>query len=235
MTEQPTSDRPTDQLMNYYSFRITVPHVDYPKIQEIFLEFSKNFLAAGHHADPPGTPKGVPHEHWHVLFLDFSPNKADTMKRALRRVFSRSGNEFYAGKFMDNHVYKGIQYCKHDPNVIWKHRGSHWAEYIAESPDFDHTLRRKETEPTVKKRAREADPMLTYSNVLWRARAHRTEHNIKSTDLGVVLEHMTRTTNWIPSVELMRKGLDPLHHRLFEYQTSGKVGKTPDWWTPRFN
>lgn len=153
------------------------------------------------------------------------------MRKLLKTTFSRHGNGFLSGKKMDNHIYKALQYVKHDEHVTFKHRGSHWETYISESPDWDQ---KAEVKNSPQKRKREADPMLTYSNVLWRARAHRTEHQISSVDLGVVLEHMTRTTDWIPSQELMRKGLDPLHHRLFTYQVSDKVGKTPDWWTPRF-
>lgn len=226
MTESQTY-RPTDLLLNYYSLRLTIPHVDLPKIQDVIDKYSRNYCMCAHVAD-----KEVPHEHFHIFFLDLDDKKIDAMRKQLKIVFARQGNGFYSGKKMDNHVYKALQYVKHDAQVTYKHRGSHWADYIAESPDW-------EQKDTVKdrpsKRKREADPMLTYSNLLWRARAHRDEHSIQSTDLGVVLEHMTRTTNWTPSVEIMRKGLDPLHHRLFEYQTSGRTGKTPDWWTPKFS
>jgi len=228
MTEPQTSDQ-TDRpdLMNYYSLRVTIPHIQYPKLQEVLVKYSKNFCACGHVADTE-----VPHEHFHILFLDLDDKKIDAMKKALRTSFERQGNGFYAGTKRDNHVYKGLQYVKHDAEVFYKHRGSHWQDYILESPDYDLKTSDKKVDT---KRKREADPMLTYSNILWRARAHRAEHNLQSSDLGVVLEHMTRTTNWIPSVEIMRRGLDPMHHRLFEYQVTDKTKKTPDWWTPKFN
>lgn len=228
MTEPQTSDQ-TDRpdLMHYYSLRITIPFVQYPQLQEVINKYSHNYCAAGHVADDE-----VPHEHYHILFLDLDDKKIDAMKKALRLSFGRCGNGFYAGTKRDNHVFKGLQYVKHDASVTWKHRGSHWENYILEAPDYDHKAPNKKAET---KRKREADPMLTYSNILWRAREHRKEHSIHSTDLGVVLEHMTRTTNWIPSAELMRRGLDPLHHRLFEFQASNKTGRTPDWWTPKFS
>jgi len=224
MTETPTH-QPTN-LLYYYSLRVTVPHVDLPKLEECISKYSKQYCMCLHVAD-----KDVAHEHFHIFFLDLELKKIEAMRKTLKQVFTRQGNGFLSGKMMDNHLYKGLQYVKHDASVTYKHHGSHWADYIAESPDWDQ---KEVTTDRPAKKKREADPMLTYSNLLWRARAHRTECAIPSTDLGVVLEHMTRTTNWIPSPQLMKQGLDPLHHRLFEYQTSGKVGKTPDWWTPKF-
>lgn len=225
MTEESTC-QPTN-LLKYYSLRVTCPHSEYPKLQEVLNKYSHNYCAALHVAD-----KDVPHEHFHIFILDLEDKTIEAMRKQLKTVFGRHGNGFLAGKKMDNHVYKGLQYVKHDEHVTFKHRGSHWETYIAESPDWEE---KEVKEPSQKKRKREADPQLTYSNVLWRARAHRDEHKISSTDLGVVLEHMTRTTNWIPCHQMMRQGLDPLHHRLFEYQVSGKVGRTPDWWTPKFS
>ena len=77
------------------------------------------------------------------------------------------------------------------------------------------------------KRVREADPVLTYSNILYRARMHRAKHSIESTDLGVVLEHMTRHTYWTPSVHIMRHGLNVNHYTLFKAQVTGKTKKIP--------
>lgn len=67
-----------------------------------------------------------------------------------------------------------------------------------------------------RKRTRGADPVLTYSNILFQAKCHRTKNNIESTDLGVILEHMTRTTYWTPSVAIMRRGLTKHHYTLFK-------------------
>jgi len=150
----------------------------------------------------------------------------------LKQKFGRQGNGFLSGKFMDNHIYKALQYVKHDESCTYKTRGSGWQSHLDAAPDWDHGQR---STGRLSRKRPERDPLITYSNVLWRARAHREEHNIASTDLGVVLEHLTRTTNWTPSVDLMRKGLDVFHHKLFAYQVTGKVGKTPDWWTPKID
>lgn len=226
MTEEQTTNQPTDQLMDYYSLRVTLPHIRIGELQEFLSGYTKNYCACAHNAD-----EGVNHEHFHILILDIDRKTVEAMRKQIKKVFGRSGNDFFAGSFRDNHLFKGLQYVKHDANVRYYHRGSHWQDYIDSSPDFVRG-ESKSSQPV--KRKRESDPMLTYSNVLWRARNHRLQHGIPSTDLGVVLEHMTRTTDWIPSQEIMRKGLDPLHHRLFTYQVSDKTGKTPDWWTPKF-
>lgn len=222
-------DQPTNlatHLLHYYSLRVTAPHTELGKLQEVLNDYSRNYCACLHVAD-----KDVPHEHFHIFFLDLDDKTIEAMRKRLKSVFGRHGNGFLAGKKMDNHVFKGLQYVKHDEHVTFKHRGSHWQTYIDESPDYEHKEKVKENSS---KRKREADPQLSYSNILWRARAHREEHKISSTDLGVTLEHMTRTTNWVPSYQIMRNGLDPLHFRLFEHQCNKKSGPTPDWWTPKF-
>lgn len=214
-----------DELLNYYGLRLTLPHTDWPKVQEVLWKYSKNFCAAFHNADSECDA-----EHFHLVFLDLTDRKkVEAMRLALKTEFQRAGNGFFAGGFRDNHVYKALQYMKHDVQVDWRHRGSHWPRYISESPEWDSTIKEKKT---AEKRKREADPVLSFSNVLWRALKHRQDHKISSTHLGVTLEHMTRTTNWIPSPQIMKFGLDPLHFKLFEYRASGRVGKTPDWWTP---
>jgi len=225
----PTTSRPTDQagdLLKYYALRVTLPHKQIGELQEVLSHYSKDYVIASHNADVEDK-----HEHFHLAMLDIETHKqVDAMKKALKKRFQKAGNAFVAGKFMDNHVYKALQYMKHDENVVFRHRGSHWQRYIDESPEWDAEIK---TKKGPEKKKIESDPMLSFSNVLWRAAKHREEHNISSSDLGVTLEHMTRTTNWIPSLQMMRNGLDPLHFRLFEFRCNNRTGPTPDWWTPR--
>jgi len=233
LIDSPTTSQPTNTTnnppVNYYSYRVTLPHTNYPALQEIFNRHCKTYLCGFHNAhgdehDVEGA------EHFHVLMLDIDSKAVEAIRLAVSRKFERKGNALHSGKFMDNSVTKGIQYISHDAHVTYKWRGTQWQHWIDISPDWDHSLKGKK-EP--EKRKREADPMLTYSNILWRALEHRREHKIASVDLAVTLEHMTRTTNWIPSADMMRRGLDPLHHSIFKYRAGGRVGKTPDWWTPK--
>lgn len=224
MTTSPTH-QPTN-LMYYYSLRVTVPHDDWPRLQEVFNEYSRNYIACLHVADAD-----VPHEHFHVFFLDLKPVVVEAMRKRLKTTFKRQGNGFFSGKFMDNHVYKGLQYVKHDASVSYKTRGSGWNDHLASAPPW--TDQPKDPQSVSRKRTLERDPLITYSNLLWLARRHRSEHSIGSTDLGVVLEHLCRTSNYQPSVDILRRGLDPWHFKQFEFKCNDSVGKTPNWWTPR--
>ena len=216
---QPTNVQSPDALLKYYALRLKLPHNDWPKIQEVIWKYSKNLVASLHNADSECDA-----EHFHFAFLDLTDtSKVEALRNALKKEFDRGGNGFYSGKAMDNHVYKALQYMKHAERIQRKHCGPHWEEYIRESPDWDPTLKEKKA---VEKRKREADPILSFSNVLSRALQHRQDNSISSTDLGVTLEHMTRTTNWIPSPQIMKFGLDPLHFKLLEDRASGRVGKT---------
>jgi len=229
VTYTPSDDSPDRQIVEppstYYSLRVTVPRTDLGKLQDILARHSKYYCMAWHCADHE-----VKHEHVHMCFLEFTEDKATALKRALANAYKRQGNDFYAGSFKKNGVYSYLTYCKHDPHVDWNHRGAHWPSWIDRAdPWVDHV--RDPVEVTRKRK--ESDPILTFSNILWRAEKHRKEHNIKSTDLGVTLEHMTRTTRWTPAPHIMKNGLDPLHHRLFKYRCEGCTGPTPDWWTPK--
>lgn len=226
--------KPTDKPavhVHYYTYRVTVPHSDKNKLKEILWNYSKNFIMASHNADVTSDKKGEHAEHFHCAFLDLDPSKVVAMKKQVGIKFGRKGNELHSGKFMDNTIYKGIQYFKHDPSVEFTWRGTEWNQIISDSPDWE------DQEPSSKRQKTEVKekpsfPIVTQSNVIKQALKWRTQHNINSTDLGVVCEHMTRVGNWQPTRDVMKNGLDPLHHRLFTYHASGKVGKTPDWWTP---
>jgi len=226
MTSPTTTTTTTTELLYYFSLRVTLPHVEWPQLQAVINKHSRNYCVGFHNAD-----QETDHEHYHFVILDLQErSKSQALCLALKRSFNRAGNGFYAGKYRDNHVYKAIQYIKHDDHVVWKHRGLYWQTYIDEAPDWDSNVSDKKAP---EKRKREADPIISFSNVLWRALKHRREHHILSTDLGVTLEHMTRTTNWTPSPQIMKFGLDPLHHKLFSFRAGGCVGPTPDWWSVR--
>lgn len=221
----PTTCQPTN-LVKYYALRVTLPHKQVGELMDVLNHYSKDYVVALHNADEEDK-----HEHFHIAMMDVdSVKQVEALRKQLKKVFEKAGNGFLAGKFMDNHVYKALQYMKHDENVSFRHRGSHWPRFIEESPEWDPEIK---TKKAPEKRKVESDPVLSFSNILYRALRHRHDHQIQSHDLAVTLEHMTRTTNWIPSPQMMKNGLDPLHFRLFEYRAKGRTGPTPDWWTPR--
>ena len=74
------------------------------------------------------------------------------------------------------------------------------------------------------------DPILTFSNIIQKALEHRQQHDIKSTDLAVICEHMSRTTFYIPSVAIMRKGLRSEHYNEFAKRASKSMHPKKNAW-----
>lgn len=223
-------DQPTNQLVQYYALRVTTPHNDSDRLWTIFGEYSKHFLYCKHAADDEDK-----FPHFHCVFTDLDTKGVEALRKRLKKEFGRAGNGFLSGKFMDNTVYKAIQYFRHDPEAeaTFRHRGSGWSKIIEDSPDWDERREKPEAIAQSKKRERASDSVLSYYNVVKQAIKHCHEHQIKTTRLEVALEHMTRTTNWMPDIHILRRGLDPFHYRIFEYRMNGRVGQTPDWWTVR--
>lgn len=201
------------------------------EIIDVIYKYSKNFLIGNHggHLSPNGDDNEQLH-HYHCIIMDITPTIVDAFKKAMCKAFGLKGNAFHAGKFMDNTVYKGIQYIKHDPNVEWSHRGGPWRDIIDDSPDWEEQRVSKKAKVEVEKLAY---PTISYYNVLKQAWKHREEYKLKTDDLGQVLDHMTQHTNWQPDIKIMRTGLDEMHFKLFRYKCNGKVGPAPNWWRPK--
>lgn len=90
-------EQPTNQLIHYYSLRVTTPHTDSDKLWSIFSDYSKNFLYCKHAADDEDK-----FPHFHCVFLDLETKNVEALRKRLKKEFGRSGNGFIAGKFMDN-------------------------------------------------------------------------------------------------------------------------------------
>lgn len=229
VTYTPVTDLPTDRPTTYYAYRLTHPHSEWKTIKTLIDDYSQNYLVAFH--SPDDQEKGCLHEHFHMIFPGVDAGFADRMKKQMSSVFGCKGNDFHAGRYRNNPIIEAVGYMKHDANVRFEYVGStEWERLIKEAPAF---VKKSDMPVKAEKRERESDPVLTYSNLLFQAEKHRKKHGIKCTKLATTLEHMTRTTDWLPTKQMMTQGLDPLHHRLFEYRASGRVGPTPDWWTPR--
>lgn len=231
-TESPT-DRPlpTD-LIHYYSYRVTISSEHRVRLKNVLFKYSKNFIFGNHGGHGEDGQVGDDVEklhHFHCIILDFDHKKVDTFKKAMSKEFDRRGNGFHAGKFMDNTVYKGIQYIKHESGVDWTFRGGHWPDIIADSPDWEHREPKKER---LVQKPKLSWPVLTYSNVLKQAYLWRQEHKLSTTDLGLVLEHMTKNSKWQPDIRIMRTGLDEMHFKLFKYRCDPD-GSVPNWWQPK--
>lgn len=223
-TDRPTA---TADRVCYYSYRVTTEHDDLSKVQEIIERYTKLYLIALH--SPDDTEKSCLHQHLHCVFPGVDADFADRFKKAMSKEFDRKGNAFHAGCYRNGPLEHAITYFKHDDNVEFIYSGDlDWEDMIELAPAYS-----KKAPEVKEKRERQSDPVLTYSNLLFQALKHRRLNKIKSAHLSVTLEHMTRTTDWLPTRQMLSGGLDPLHHRLFEYRANGRIGPTPDWWTPR--
>lgn len=227
------TDRPTDDLLRYYALRVTTPHSHWSRLVEVLRKYSKRFLAGLHypHDDLEHDVKDE-HEHFHFVFLDCLDAKTqDAMKKALKKEFGRGGNGFFAGNNRDNHVYKAIQYMRHQPDVEFKHWGSGWTAIIDASPEWEDRASKK---AKLAPKEKASFPTVTTYNVVKQALRWKKQHDLKTTDLAVVCEHMTRMGNWQPGPDVMRRGLDPMHFKMFEFHAKDKEGHVPNWWDPRF-
>lgn len=228
-TNQP--DQPTaSPLIHYYAMRVTVPHADRDALMTILDTYSKNYLIGTHGAHPEEGDL-APAEHFHCVFPDIDKKTVEAMRKTLKKWSGRGGNGFYSGKFMDNTVYKAIQYIRHDDSAKFFFRGD-WEKIIDDSPEWD-------PEPSAKRQKirerseRPSFPTLTYSNVIKQALKFRERHALTTVKLGEVCEKMQSMEDWQPDIRIMRTGLDPMHFQIFEYHASNKFGKGPAWWLPR--
>ena len=227
----PTVQADPSALVKYYALRLTTPHADYSKLQSIICKHCKSWICAFH--GPHGDDEVEKKEHFHFAMLDMSSSNVDAMRKSLRKSFDRSGNAFMSGKFMDNTVYKAIQYFRHEPSAELRYWGSGWLKIIDDSPEWEEReAKRPKVELTPAQLNKQGFPTLGYTNLLRQALRFNREHNLRTSDLRVVLSAMT-TDGWQPSQDIMRKGLDPMHFRLYEFHAKGKVGAPPNWWDPK--
>lgn len=228
-----STDRPTDLKIRYYAYRVTLPQSEREAIKQVLYKYSRDFCFGNHGGHGEGEIRECddePLHHYHCIICDFDAKAVDAFKKTMSKRFDKRGNAFHAGKFMDNTIYKGLQYIKHDPNVEWSFRGGHWPDSIDAAPEWEERPEKKaKPEPKPKLNY----PTLTAYNVLKQAWLYRQEHGMRTNELGQVLEHMMKHTNWQPDKQLMRSGLDKFHFDIFRYKCIGKIGPAPNWWDPR--
>lgn len=230
--EKYENETSNDPMIHYYSYRVTIGQSERSRLKEVLYKYSKNFCFGNHggHGEKEGIVEDTETlHHYHCIIVGIDKNGVNKFRQAMQKEFGGKGNAFHAGKFMDNTVYKGIQYIKHEPDVEWTFRGGHWPNTIDLSPDWEE----REVKKQKVEKPKLSYPILTFQNVLKQAWLHRQEHQLKTNDLGQVLEHMSKNTNWQPDIRVMRTGLDVMHFKLFEYKCKGKQGPSPDWWTPK--
>lgn len=231
--DQPTNNPgfKIEMFQHYYQYRITLPHAEFPRLQAIFNKHSKLWCAAFHYPHPDGDDgEHEKKEHFHVCFVDMPENKATVMRRELCKEFERQGNPLHSGKNRSNFATSYFQYCGHQPDCEYKHWGPYWEHVMSMSPSWVDL--KKKPVVSLAKIEKKSYPTMTYYNCIRQALRWREEHKIKSSDLRVVCEHMTRVGKWQPDPKIMREGLSHMHFKLFTFHCNEQQGVTPNWWDP---
>lgn len=218
---------PTD-LPTYYSFRLTISHSRVSELLECLSDVSEYIIW-------PHKGKNGDNDHYHIA-VPSPPNKFDDkMRKRISTKFGK-GNGTYSGKYQTNSLTDFIHYCKHESAVPITHGDlDKWERLISEAPDYlplaDY---KKATGHIEKRREKLGDPMLTFSNVVKQAYIYRTKAGLKSTDLKEVLSHMLANTDWVPSRDMLSKGLDMYHHVMFQHRCERgfKTTLPGDWMNP---
>jgi len=221
MSTSQSTDRPT----NYFSYRLTRPHTDWPVIREIIDERAQNWLVVEHGADHEVTKP-----HFHMIFLDLYPKCVDGLKLAFSRHFDEKGNGLHAGKWCKNDIIEAVSYMKHDSNAVF-HASSvgadEWARLLDDAPIFI-----KKDIPLGKVyKEKLTDPTLTHSNVLKQAVKFQAQNMPTETSLQNVLSRMVHQSSWVPSRDLLRNGVPREFHEMFHDRVSKKQ-RTYAWMAP---
>lgn len=215
---------PTD-LPTYYSYRLTISHDRLSEMLECLSDVSEYLIW-------PHKGKNGDNAHFHVA-IPSPPHKFDDkMRKRLTTKFGK-GNGVFSGKFQYNGLVDFIHYAKHDKSCEPVMKGDRWPALIEEAPDYLPLNEFKKATGHLKKE-RLGDPMLTFSNVVKQAYLYRTKAGLKSTDLKEVLSHMLANTDWVPSRDMLSKGLDMYHHVMFAHRCDrGFQRSLPgDWMNP---
>jgi hypothetical protein len=137
----------------------------------------------------------------------------------------RSGNALHSCKQRDNFATNFVKHCRHQPDCEFEWRGTGWSKLIDLSPSYDEVPRKK-AKIEHKNSDKDSFPTITHHNCLRQALRWNKEHNLNSTDLWEVMEHMTRVGNWQPDPKCIKEGLTWTHHALYKQRASQAQMKT---------
>jgi len=212
---------------NYMTLRITVPHDQWPLIEDKVLFGVPVYIAYPH------SGKEGENEHFHIC-VPMAEKNDKMIARFRKRVNDAfrgvKGNKIVAAKFMTNGVDKAIQYMskeKTEPIYL----GDDCEAWIAASPVWtvQTTMEKfldKDDEITHKTR----DWQLNYNNLIPQAVAHRNRCRLETTKLKEIVRHMMKTTKWAPAVSMIKGGVPPFYQDRFEVRIGHKTDFDMSWW-----
>lgn len=196
---------------NWVSYRLTAVSLD--QVSDVF---KGTCCAIGDEL----SVKGV--RHFHVIVA--GDDMFDTIRKRIQRLKLKSSDNWSkrnSGTFLGGVAYtvKCGDYYTRKGFHNYVDMASEWVFHS----DFVEDVDKKDTDK---------DWMLTWNNLLTVAMNWRNKKDLKTNNLSDVLAHLSEHSKWIPSPQMLKNGLDPWYHKMFEYRCT-KTGKPPPWWEPR--
>lgn len=172
-------------------------------------------------------------EHFHVCVP--GGNAERTRKRLKSAV--GGGQKFYSVKSFYNAYSCFVFYCEHEGSAaeFKSQEEVKWGEII-ETVKRDGVYKKRSIESHMVPRDvknKERDWTLTYSNLVCQAVAWQRKHLKDCDSLKAVVKHMIAHSRWIPSKELVSKGVPEFYQRLYEFRIGLRSEPDMDWWTPK--
>jgi len=165
-------------------------------------------------------------QHYHVVVAGLE--QQNLLKVRLRRA--KLGVNKYWSKVNNGCFLKAVAYTIKCGDYKTRKSFHEFTDYVEEACPWVFGLTEHVAEASDGKDL-DKDWMLTYNNLLRVAHNYAVKRKLASDDLGVVLQHMTENTRWIPSPQMMKAGLDPYYFKLYKFRV-GTLVRAPDWWTP---
>lgn len=225
------SDRPTStstsesgDIEQYLSYRVTLGIERYGEVERLISKHCGEYLIYPHIGD-----SDIPNPHYHILIPTKDPKLSDRIKVAFSREFDQKGNGFHSSKYHTNGLLSGVSYCIHDKTSTPRFKGEYWEALLRNATPFV----KSERAPTVVKRVRLGEGVLTLGNLLKQASIYRDKHSITSRSLYYIIDRMTNDC-WVPSRDLVTNGVPEEFYELWDSRTkpNNNNNARKDWAMP---
>jgi len=220
-THQPTNRHQPTHVptapSEYISVRLTVDHNEWPRIVSSVLYDTDGYIAYPH------LGKDLTNPHWHILIESGHPRDGERYRKRIKSSFG-AGNSTFSLKRLTNGLLAGIQYCSREhtrPMVA----GPHMQSWIDLAPAWtDKVSTQLATKPA---KERLGDATLTLTNVVKQAVKYANRFDLDCNLTNVL--HRMAADGWVPSRDIMCKGLPRAVHDEYDYRMSRRA-RAPHLW-----
>lgn len=197
----------------YVSYRISVSKLRVSEVVGLF-EDSNAVLAF------EVSGKGV--EHYHAVVAD--ANQECIKKRI--QAMKLGPAMYWSKKNYKNNFCKAVGYTIKAGDLQFFGDFDKYMETVRMYTDVRESL-----EVVHADKDTDRDWQLTFANLVRVCQNWQREKKLKTDDLGVVLQHFTTHSRWIPSTTMLRYGIDPYYFQLFKARLNGE--SAPPFWERR--